>query len=277
MAASVKPVRKEIEDAIIKKRQQQDPGAHDFAWHWEKVRWELLEFDIQPIDPTVSDPYAFADTTWDNCTTEVQQQVWREEKKTTDTFTISFTEGIELGAEVEVGVDIPCVGKGNIRLSTKLSFSSTQTTTVTQEQTHHIDLTYNVPKCTKLIAEALIYMGEFESDFTASVKGTGHFTYEWTTGGGARASPGIPQDGPWPEFWTLEGQLQWLGWENRFDANGSLGGAVGIQTNIETDGVKPDCRPESACYKANISHSQPWVANISQVPDLPTFLLTEKG
>lgn len=245
MTVEVKDVKKAIEkrfrNHILKTT---TPGAKNFTFSWEGVKWELVNFKIDPVDLTATEPSAFLTAEWNNCTTEAQHQRWAESKTHTDTFSLSFREGLQLGMDVEVKEDL-IIESAKVKFSAKLDLAATQTQTTTASQTMGVDETITVPACKRLEATAFLYTGEFDTDFQVSVKATGPFGYGYDTYDGNPMGYAPPL--------TIEDFLASFGMENRFDATGKLSGAMGIRLKTETMAHKPaKCPPDSGCVQANI-------------------------
>jgi hypothetical protein len=199
---------------------------------------------VDKVDPTTEDPSSVLSTSWDNCLNMDQEESWKDSTETEDTFTYSFNEGLELGAEVEAGENL-AIEKATVKFSAKLSFSATQTKTVSNKRAREIDVTIKVPPCTTVSAQALLYTGKFESALHTAVKATGGFAYTGTYTGGAQFG--------YQYGLTIEELLKTIGKDNLFKAEGKLGGAVGIRTEIKTAGTKAKCPPDSVCSKQNIA------------------------
>jgi hypothetical protein len=254
MSVEVRNVKAEIEQALEGSLKKAYPEMTDFTMDWSRNKWELVHFTIPPIDPTVSDPSAFLATDWPNCINAAQKQVWKDSAETDDTFTYSFTEGLELGMSIEVGEDL-LIENAEVKFSAKLNFSATQTKTVTKKHSREVDIELTVPACTHVYGQALLYTGKFDVPFEASVKVTGPLYFSGKIPNGVVG----PRAGA-----TIEEQLESLNIKNQFDAKGILGGVVGIRTEIVTNGTKPKCPPESDCVKSNISYDKA-SAIISQI------------
>jgi hypothetical protein len=245
MGANVRDVKAEIEAALKASLEQggQKQKVTDLKALWDDVKWQLVTFDVDKVDPTTEDPSSVLTTSWNNCLNTDQEESWKDSTETEDTFTYSFTEGLELGAEVEAGEDL-AIEKATVKFSAKLSFSATQTKSVSNKRAREVDVTIKVPPCTAVSAQALLYTGKFESALHTAVKATGSFGFVGKYADGTQI--GYP-----PEL-TIEELLKTIGKENLFKAEGTLGGAVGIRTEIKTDGTKAKCPPDSVCTKQNI-------------------------
>ena len=247
MAISVRDVKAEIENKfkshIIRNIA---PGSTNFRYAWKDVKWELVNFKVDPISATTTDPSAFMTGNWNNCSTETQQETWSNSKTNAETFTISFREGLQLGMDVEVKEDI-LIESSKVKFSAKLDLSSTQTQSSTVSQTMSVNEVIKIPACKSIEATAFIYKGKFSTDFQASVKATGRFGFSYDD----PLEKGNPSHGN-PADFTIEEFLKDNKIKNQFDAKGKLSGVVGLRLDTVTQAHDPvDCGEDSGCVEVN--------------------------
>lgn len=240
MTADVRDVKKEIEDAIKRQIEKSGKVLEKFSAGWDEVKWELVDFHVDPIDPTKQDPESIMTDHWNNCSISADRKTWRDSATSTDTFTYSFHEGIEIGVEVSAEENLE-IEKAGVKFSTKISLSATQTVTKTNSVTRSCDTEINVAACTRTDARVMLYRGKFESPLHVTVAASGPFSFVGKISGPDGAEIGYPAG------LTIQDQLKSLGIENRFSANGTLGGTVGLTSYVETNDTKPSCPPDSLC------------------------------
>lgn len=103
------------------------------------------------------------------------QVEFNESASTESSFTWSITEGLELGIETSATVGVPLVAAATVKLSSKVSFSSTQAQTKTETHSWAIKRMCTVPARTTADFVWTIKLSQIECTFHGDIEITGYF------------------------------------------------------------------------------------------------------
>ncbi len=158
-------------------------GMDDFGGPYQEAEFLLTSIDYSSLVGT-STVSSIDKIVWKN-NTEVEntQDLTRSVEETTQT-TYTFLEGfkigstLKVGAEAEVGVNIPIIKVigGKVKISTELSISSEfsfqaeQTFTKSTKKTVSIAEHIKVPPKSIVTADVTLCQGQFHGEFTATFK-----------------------------------------------------------------------------------------------------------
>lgn len=133
------------------------------------IDFDLVTMDYADLKITNEHPNSIESSSFRNDTDANDQQVFTVDKTTTDTFTWSITEGLELGTTFKVGV--PFFSEANA--SIKLNFSSTQGQSTSVQRRWSTSTTVVVPARSLVTASFIIYEGLLNTPFTAKFRAHG--------------------------------------------------------------------------------------------------------
>jgi hypothetical protein len=131
--------------------------------------FELVTMDYADLEVTHERPNAIQTTEFRNDTDGTDQQVFSVDRATTDTFTWTITEGLELGTTFKVGVPFFV----NEQASIKINFSSTQGQSTSVQRRWSTSNTVVVPPRSVVTASFIVYEGRLDTPFTAKFKADG--------------------------------------------------------------------------------------------------------
>ena len=123
----------------------------------------------------IDQPGIVTTDSYTNNTSAEQTSVFKYSKSTTNSFTWTLKEGIEVGISVEFAVGVPPVASGKTTLSTNLSFEATQSKTEEEIETWAIDRNVTVPPQTKMEMIWTIKEQKSSATFYADLIMTGYF------------------------------------------------------------------------------------------------------
>ena len=201
--------------------------------NWDEVTWVFESFTIGNINPTVGAPKSVGQVLFNNCTKAKQEHKWSEDFEVEESFTYSFTEGLELGIEVEVETNF-LVGKASTTLSAKMDFSATQEKTVKTTSKHSVEEDYHIDPCSHFEAKYLVYRGTFKGiKFEATVKAEGKLSWKAHTFSGEQSE-------------NIEKILEKARIPNKFVAQGKLGSKTAVSETKTITGSRKvtaeDCK-----------------------------------
>lgn len=136
---------------------------------YEDRALKVSDQHIQYYDSADSqiEPQTGSVQTMDNDTSVSQTQTVNLSKTTSSSFTWQLQEGFELGMSAEFAVGVPPIASAKTTISTKLSFSSTQSKTESESRTWQISQPIAVPPRTSVTATLLIDEQRFSQPFHA--------------------------------------------------------------------------------------------------------------
>ena len=123
----------------------------------------------------IDQPGIVTTDSYTNNTSAEQSSVFKYSKATTNSFTWTLKEGIEVGISVEFAVGVPPVASGTTTLSSTLSFEATQSKTEEETITWAIDRNVTVPPQTKMEMIWTIKEQKSSATFFADLIMTGYF------------------------------------------------------------------------------------------------------
>ena len=123
--------------------------------------------------PTNGSNIAF-ETIFNNNSQVQNQQSLVETETSTQAFTWSITEAISIGVEISATEGVPAVASSTQKVTVNLSFSSTQSKTVTNTQTWSVNTIVNIPAYSSIKADIVIGTQSYDINFTASVMLNGY-------------------------------------------------------------------------------------------------------
>jgi len=252
MAANVRKIKDEISEAFktFWNNDLKKSNLHltEFHTDWSRVRWQLVHFKIDPIatqnlEPSVIDSYHT-----NNCNTASAHPEWSAKGERSQEFGYSFTEGLELGAEIEVGENL-LIEEASAKFSAKVNFSATQEKKVKTVESVTKGFKFDVDPCTAVNATVKLRKREFKNiSFQARVKAAGFLIFQGKDNRGQDAFPGYPTDV------NIDSQLKLVGMKNEFDAKGKLSGTLEVgDLDIDIHAVKPKCNPDDLCSKQPVA------------------------
>lgn len=131
-------------------------------------------YNPSPDDPSLpftTDSFFGSDFT--NSTDAVDKQTFARTFSETASFSLSFTEGIKIGAKTTVTTKIPFVAEGKVELSAEGSFSSTQTDTSSTTQSFTFNQEILVPARKRVVTTVLIDTLRYTGTVTTKVQVSG--------------------------------------------------------------------------------------------------------
>ncbi len=149
---------------IIKKQIQGTYPDNKFRFDTFDVQLELKGLEYNDLDIKNQNPVSLQSSIFTNDTSVQDEQTFSVDKTTSDSFTWSLTEGIEVGAEFEVS--IPFIG--DAKTSVKLNFSSTQSQTTSVERHWGYSALIPVPPYSKVETTFSVLEGQINTPFTAT-------------------------------------------------------------------------------------------------------------
>jgi len=123
--------------------------------------------------PTNGSNIAF-ETIFNNNSQVQNQQSLVETETSTQAFTWSITEAISIGVEISATEGVPAVASSTQKVTVTLSFSSTQSKTITNTQTWSVNTIVNIPAYSSIKADIVIGTQSYDINFTASVMLNGY-------------------------------------------------------------------------------------------------------
>lgn len=170
---------------IIKKQIQGSYPDNKFRFAKFDVQVQLKDLSYQDLDVRNQRPISLQSSLFTNGTSVQDQQTFSVDKTTSDSFTWSITEGIEVGSEFEVKV--PFIG--DAKSSIKLNFSSTQGQTTSVERRWSYSAQIPVPPHSKIETIFSVLEGNVDTPFTATFQVRGYMRVEFDV-----SSPGGKPD-----------------------------------------------------------------------------------
>jgi hypothetical protein len=179
---------------IIKKQIQGNYPDNKFRFAKFDVKVELRDMSYQNLNVGDQHPVSLQSSIFSNGTSVQDTQTFKVDKTTSDSFTWSITEGIEVGSEFEVKV--PFIG--DAKSSIKLNFSSTQSQTTSVERHWGYEAQIPVPPHSKVETTFSVLEGQIDTPFTATFQVRGYMKIEFDV-----SSPGQK-----PDWRYCEGQIE---------------------------------------------------------------------
>jgi len=155
---------------IIKKQIQGSYPDNKFRFDKFDVQLQLRDMSYADLDVQNQRPVSLQSSTFTNGTSVQDEQTFSVDKTTSDSFTWSITEGIEVGSEFMVKV--PFVG--DAKSSIKLNFSSTQGQTTSVERHWGYSAQIPVPPHSKIETIFSVLEGKIDTPFTATFQVRGY-------------------------------------------------------------------------------------------------------
>ena len=147
-----------------------DYGKHSELNQYHQYETEAIFQSIiydngpAPINGSVSS----IETDYRNNTSSEQHYTYKESMTTEQSFTWSKTETLSVGVEISATVGVPKVAEINEKVTTYLSFSSTQEKTEKKARTWSIETPMTVKPYTHLSAKLVITTQEYDIKWTAT-------------------------------------------------------------------------------------------------------------
>lgn len=134
---------------------------------YEEKRLVLSDMRIEYYDDpnTLMVPQTGAQQILTNNTSLEQSQTVVLSKTTTSTFTWQLTEGFKIGMKAEFAVGVPPIVSAKTEISGELNFSSTQTSTKTEQKSWQVTQAVKVPPKSEVEATLLIDENKFSQRF----------------------------------------------------------------------------------------------------------------
>lgn len=164
---------------IIKKQIQGNYPDKKFRFDKFDVKLELKGIEYHDLDVKDQKPIGVQTSIFTNDTNVEDQQTFVVDKTTSDSFTWSLTEGLEVGTEFEVKV--PFIGDS--KSSIKLNFSSTQSQTTSVERHWGYSALIPVPAHSKIETSFSVLEGKIDTPFTATFQVRGYMKISFDISG----------------------------------------------------------------------------------------------
>jgi len=134
---------------------------------YEQYRFTISDMRIEYYDEPDREmiPQVGSQQILTNGTSVEQSQTVELSKTTTSSFTWSLTEGFKIGMSVKFGVGVPPIASAETTISGELSFSSTQSSTNTEQKGWKVSQPVKVPSKTEVEATLLIDERKFSQRF----------------------------------------------------------------------------------------------------------------
>lgn len=155
---------------IIKKQIQGNYPDNKFRFEKFDVTLQLQGMEYQDLDVKDQRPISLQSSIFTNDTNVQDEQTFSVDKTTSDSFTWSLTEGLEVGTEFEV--KIPFIGDS--KTSVKINFSSTQSQTSSVERHWGYSANIPVPAHSKIETTFSVLEGKIDTPFTATFQVRGY-------------------------------------------------------------------------------------------------------
>lgn len=160
---------------IIKKQIQGSYPDNKFRFERFDVTLEMRGIEYQDLDVKDQKPISLQSSIFTNDTSVQDEQEFTVDKTTSDSFSWSLTEGLEVGTEFEV--KIPFVGDS--KTSVKLNFSSTQSQSSSVERHWGYSAKIPVPPHSQIETIFSVLEGKIDTPFTATFQVRGYMKIEF--------------------------------------------------------------------------------------------------
>jgi len=160
---------------IIKKQIQGNYPDNKFKFVKFDVQLELKSVEYTDLDVKNQKQVSIQSSMFTNESSVEDEQTFNVDKTTSDSFSWSLTEGLEVGAEFQLNV--PFIG--DAKTTVKINFSSTQSQTTSVERHWGYSANIPVPAHSTIETTFSVLEGEINTSFTATFQIRGYIHIEF--------------------------------------------------------------------------------------------------
>lgn len=140
---------------------QEHSSLNDY--HKHEVRVEGTELSYDPYAPSPKPGFvSSASTSYENDSSVEQEVTFKQSVSTSQTFSWSVTEELDIGLSVEVKAGLPAVAQVTTTMSAEFDLSSTQGDSKTDTQEWSVDQPIRTPAHTHINAKMLVNTEEYD-------------------------------------------------------------------------------------------------------------------